>query len=556
MPVLVATAGPLKGHTYTLQPLTIIGRAFDADIRIDDLTVSRHHCQISASRNVYLVEDLGSGNGTYVNEELIARPTALKEGDIVTVSENVFRFGAMSETTTGIMVVDEEEPSDPGSSIVQTLDMRSTLVGGRVSAEEGPQDTLDKAHQRLQTIVEVGNALGGQLQRDKLLNEILDCLFRVFPQMDRGFVMLKDEGSDEMSAAAARQRDQTEMEQVTVSRHIINEAVDRRIAILSADAMGDQRFSAAMSVMNFQIRSMMCAPLITGENVIGVIHVDTTQQDKRFTLDDLELFTAVTNQTALALGNARMHERLMKRERMERDLELARRVQHSFLPGEPPKAKGIEFASTYQAALEVGGDFYDFIPLSGDRLAIVLGDVAGKGIPAALMMARMMSDVRFLALTEPEAGRVLARLNDGVINRSTEDAFVTVVFMILDIRKRELSIANAAHCPPVLRKARTGEIVEVDTQIGFPIAAMPDTEYHREVIALDPGDTITLFSDGVTEALNADGDLFGSENVLRSIAPVDGPPSDVLEAVLKSVSEHVGDTPQSDDLTIVSIGAV
>ena len=562
MPILIATDGPLKGQRFDLLPQTIIGRSFDADIRIDDLSVSRHHCRVSSSPQGYVIEDLGSGNGTLVNDDLIDAAMPLKEGDIVVVSNTVFRFVSdqapdtkdLDAPAASVTLVDA--PKTQGAAIMETLDVKATMITGRQAPVGAGPDVLQKALNRLRTVVEIGNAVGTHLEMDDLLNEIMRSLFNVFPQMDRGFIMLREEGTDEMQAKVARQRDKEASPEVTVSKHIIEEAVQRGVAVLSADAMGDQRFSAALSVMNFQIRSMMCAPLISSEQTLGVIHLDTMQQDRRFTLDDLELFTAVANQTALALGNARMHQRLLKRERMERDLALARRVQHSFLPGEPPKIEGLEFAAHYKAALEVGGDFYDWIPLNDGRLGIVLGDVAGKGIPAALMMARMMSDVRFLSLRDPCAGKVLEGLNEGVIQRGMEDAFVTVVFMILDPDTHEVAIANAAHCPPILRTGRSGELVAVADEIGFPIGAMPGGEYGEQTIALAPGDSLTFFTDGVTEALNAEKELYGDDRVLKAMAVPQATPASLVEALLQDIHAHVQDTPQSDDLTVVSFGAV
>jgi len=368
--------------------------------------------------------------------------------------------------------------------------------------------------------------------------------------------MLKDDDSGELQPKVSRQRDGETVENVTVSKRIIEEAVERRIAILSADAMGDQRFSAAMSVMNFQIRSMMCAPLIAADKVMGILHLDTTSQGKRCAMNDLELFTAVANQTALAISNANMHERLLLRQRTERDLALARRVQQSFLPGEPPKIPGMEFCAWYKAALQVGGDFYDFIPLPNDRLGLVVGDVAGKGMPAALMMARMMSDVRFLALSEPGAGKVMARLNNGVIESGMDDAFVTVVFCILDPKTRSLTFANAAHCPPIIRQAGTGNLIEIQDTIGFPIGAVPDTEYEEQTITINPGDTITMFTDGITEAMNANNDLFGNDRVFAAMTGPHTGAQVVMDKLLESIQDWVGNTPQSDDLTVVSLGAL
>jgi len=557
MASLVAVEGPLKGRRFELQERDnmIIGRSFNADIRIDDLTVSRHHCQIKSTPEGCTIEDLGSGNGTIVNDKIITGEVRLSPGDIISIPGVSFRFETAEQRPSSVTLV---EPSAADtSSIVETIDATSTLVSGPLAPEAAGQvEVLAKSNEQLRTIIKIANTIGGQLDLDKLLDEIMDALFSVFPQADRGFIMLKGDQTEKLQPKVARQRGREEIEDVTVSKHIIEETVNRRVAILSADAMGDQRFSASMSVMNFKIRSVMCAPLIASDEVLGVIHLDTTRQDKRFTTADLELFTAVANQTALAIANARMHERLIIRQRTERDLALARRVQTSFLPGEPPNIPGFEFCAWYKAAFQVGGDFYDFIPLADGRLAIVVGDVAGKGMPAALMMARMMSDVRFLALSESKPGKVMARLNTGVIESGMDDAFVTAVFVILDPAARRLTFANAAHCPPILRESRTARLIEIQDAIGFPIGAVPDTEYDEQTISLNPGDTVTIFTDGVTEAMNAEKALFGIQRVFQAMSGPQQGARAVVDKLLDDIQKWAGDTPQSDDLTVVSFGAL
>ena len=187
-----------------------------------------------------------------------------------------------------------------------------------------------------------------------------------------------------MRREAKRQRGQAQPEAITISRSIVQKAMDNRVAILSADAMGDRRFSMAMSVVNFQIRSMMCAPIIANDEALGIIHLDTSRQDRQFTLDDLDLLAAVTNQTAFAIANARLHRQLLLQERTERDLFFARQVQESFLPKHFPEVAGMQFCASYRAALEVGGDFYDFIPLPDGKLAIVAASLRRRTVRSVI----------------------------------------------------------------------------------------------------------------------------------------------------------------------------
>ena len=551
MPCLIAIEGPLKGQTFRLREATVLGRSFEADLRLDDLAISRRHARISLVGGRCLIEDLGSGNGTTVNGRTIAAPTPLKSGDEIGLAGNLFRFAAEPgpPRESGVAIVDETSAIAPPA--LETIDMRATSTEAAMAQRTTAPDALLKAQQRLRAVLEISNAVQTQFDMDKLLDEILDRLFGVFPQADRGFVMLKEDESEELVPRAARQRGREQPEAITVSRSIVQKAMGDRVALLSADAMGDQRFSMALSVLNFRIRSMMCAPIIAHDEALGIIHLDTTRQDRQFTAEDLDLLAAVTNQIAFAIANARLHRKLLLQERTERDLQFARQVQESFLPRRSPEVAGMQFCASYRAALEVGGDFYDFIPLEGDKLAIVVGDVAGKGIPAALMMARMSSAVREFALAEEEPRRVVARVNDRLAAMDAESSFITLIFALLDPRSRTLQMVNAGHPPPLLRKGSAGRVSEIQSCTNFPVGVMPGAEFEAESFRIEPGDFVCLYSDGITEAMNAQQDRYGGDR-LKSVAALPAASAaQLMENILQDVHAFVGSAHPSDDLTLV-----
>jgi len=556
MAKMIAVRGPLKDKEFSLQDVTVLGRSFDTDVRIDDLTVSRQHAKVTRSGNGYIIEDMGSGNGTFVNGRRVSAPMPLRDNDVIKISQNLFRFVAIEQeearasASTGAVDVSELD-----SNIVDTVDVKRTLVDMAGARAESPAAAA-QAHQRLKTVAEIAQRVQSVLDMDELLAGIMDSLFAIFPQADRGFIMLQDEDSEELTPVVTRNRSQTGSAQITVSRHIVKEVTSKRVAVLSADAMGDQRFSAAQSVVSFQIRSMMCVPLVAQEELLGIINVDTMRQDARFGTDDLELLTVVANQMALAIANARLHERLLKRERVERDMRLARQVQHSFLPESVPDVPGMEFCAHYNAALDVGGDFYDFIFHDENRLSIVVGDVSGKGVPAALLMAKMTSDVRFYSMMESEPKDVLAHVNDRMASSRNEDAFVTLLYMTLYIDTKRLTVCNAAHPPPVVRRAEEANVIEINDLTNFPIGVMPGLEFEQQDFQLEPGDVVSVFSDGVTEAMNANKDQFGDERVHKAVAAAPPRAKAIMERLLERVKEYVGDTPQSDDLTLVSFGVL
>jgi len=556
MSSLILTEGAFDRPVVHLHESDVLGRSFDSTVRLDDPSVSRHHAKISLVGGNYLIEDLGSGRGTFVNGERISAPTALKEGDRIRLADFVFRFAGEADglRDSSVTIVDPPAGKDT-QPILETLDVNYTLAGAVMGQRTVEGNALLKAQQQFRTVLEIGNAIQTELDLDKLLNRIMERLFGVFPQADRGFILLKADEGDALVPHVARQRGKGQPEAITLSRSIVRKALEDRVAILSADAMSDQRFSMAVSVMNFRIRSMMCAPIIAHDDALGVIHLDTTRQDQRFTLDDLDLLAAVTNQVAFAVANARMHRRLLLQERTARDLQLARQVQESFLPRQFPKIAGMQFCASYKAALEVGGDFYDFIPLAGDRLGIVVGDISGKGIPAALMMARMSSAVREFAQTEDEPRAVLGKLNGRMASMNAGDSFLTVIFAVLNPAARALRMANAAHPPPILRRRSTGLATEIQVCTNFPVGAVDDAEFEQEDFQLAPGDLVCFYSDGITEAMNAAGELYGSARLKAAAARPAASAQELMDNILKDLHAHVGGAYQSDDFTIVCFGA-
>jgi serine phosphatase RsbU (regulator of sigma subunit) len=565
MPLLTAIEGALAGQSFEITGHLIVGRSPECTIALPDPSVSRQHARIEVTPEGVCVQDLLSGNGTLVNGQSITARTVLHDQDVVEICSHVFRFSE-GETGAGApppaaKVGRGLPPAAPsatlrdnvgaaGAAIQGTFDMGATMVGGVFTPSIAGD--LAKANERLQSIVRISSAIQTELELDVLLSAVLDNLLEVFRAAERGALMLYDEAGELVPAASRNRRG--EAEEVAISRSIVQEAVARRVAILSTDAMADERFGGAMSIVDLNMRSMMCAPLIARDNVLGIIHVDTTRQDRRFTEDDLELLSGVAAQTALAVASAKMHQRLLRQDRLERDLKVATQVQTSFLPSSTPELEGMEFAAFYRAALDIGGDLYDFVRQPDGGMIVVLGDVAGKGVPAALLMARMSSDVRFHSVQQREPKDILPFLSARLDETGMADTFVTMALIRVDPETHEMLIANAGHCDPLVRRAADGKVVRVGGEAGFPLGIMPDFEYAQSSYALQPGDVVCLVSDGVTEAMNAGKNQYGEPRLISTMASAPGTARGVLDAVLADVKQHVGDTPQSDDLTCVCFG--
>jgi serine phosphatase RsbU (regulator of sigma subunit) len=281
----------------------------------------------------------------------------------------------------------------------------------------------------------------------------------------------------------------------------------------------------------------------------------STALGQPFGRSDLDLLTGIANQCGIAIGNARLHQQLLRQQRLAQDLRFAEQVQRSFLPQRLPTITGYAFASHYDPAFEVGGDFYDVVDLGDGCIGLLVGDVSGKGVSAALRMARMSTELRFCAMAEREPAAVMTRANRTLLETSQDEIFVTAIYARLDPRTRKLTLSNAGHLPPMIRHTIEGDVTRVEGATGLALGVLGEAVFEQEEHTLMPGDTLLLYTDGVTEAENVTQEQYGFDRLERSISPGPSDADLLLRRVLTDVRTHVGDAPQYDDLTVVAVGA-
>ena len=553
---LVIKKGRRAGEKIELSQVITLGRGADVDLRLDDLTVSKRHSRIvrNASGD-YVLEDLASSNGTFLNGKSITTKR-LRNGDEIGIGNTIFEFGG---------ALPKPPPQKAKVLIGSGSEDRTTpLVKTAVDASYEPQqDTasgqttvegLSKANYRLAILLEISHSLGMALDEDELLDKILDELFDVFPETNRGFIILRDPDTGQLTPGKSRIRKsrRPDDEQLQISETILEYVLDRKQGVLIEDTMQDERLPTSQSILDFDMRSVMCVPLKWEDQVLGFIQLDTNRIAANYDENGLTLLVAIANQCALTIANARLHKQLVRQERLEQDLQNARRIQSSFLPQAPPAVAGYQFEDAYATALAVGGDFFDFVELPDGRMAIVVGDVSGKGITAALMMAKMASNVRFFATTQSGPGQLLARLNEVALD-SESDMFVTVLIMFLDPINHVLTMSNAGHCYPLIRK-QGGEVSRLEKPTGFPLGIIEDAEFEEETASLEPGDIICVFTDGIIEAMDDQNGQFGYEKLSESLSSASAGPKDAVKSIQKALREFTGMAPQSDDLTLVCFG--
>lgn len=559
MALLSVTKGFNQGHNYDLKgDKIVLGRNADCQVVINVPAVSREHAVIHFHNGHFYIKDLASRNKTYVNEEVVSdeKPLKLKDQDTIRICDTIFRFVEASkriplppDMVRGPADTEDDDEEDSSSSTVEaTLNPPSKQLLQTQPAE------------KLAMLLDITSELSQTLDLKKLFPKVLEHLFNVFKQADRCFVIFVNETDPNkfvIQEVRTRRGDET---QARFSKTIVRTCIETGKGLLSEDASSDARLkNLSQSITDFRIRSVMCAPLIspTSKRAFGVIQLDTQDRAKKFTQEDLDLLLAVAGQAAIALDNARMHKQMVDQERLDRDLRLAHEIQLSFLPKSFPQVPGYQFAAHYESALEVGGDYYDFIPLPGGGLATLIGDVAGKGIAAALLMSKVSSDARFTILTEPGPGKAFTKLNGLMQEAGLLDRFVTLEAALLDPVRHEVTFVNAGHNPPVVYRHAPGTLEEAfsHTLGGYPLGVQDGYSYEVcATLQLAPGDLIVLYSDGIPDAPNGAGDPFDLKGVLTALRAGGMTPTEVVSRLVAAVKQHSLGQKQHDDITLVCFG--
>ncbi|MFQ6094466.1 MAG: PP2C family protein-serine/threonine phosphatase [bacterium] len=318
--------------------------------------------------------------------------------------------------------------------------------------------------------------------------------------------------------------------------------------LLINDLRTDPRFRSFTDVES-HIRSVLSVPLKVKDRLIGSINL-INKQEGTFTEDDQRLLSIIATQSAQVIENARLYEEERKKERIMRDLIMAREIQMSLLPKKDPQLPGVDIAGRNIPAQEVGGDYYDFVPLKENRLVIALGDVSGKGIPAALLMSNLQAALRSQTTTSPLPKESIAQIN-GLLHSCTDSQkFVTLFYGIFDVNTRSLRYTNAGHNPPILVDPQGGHTV-LDIG-GLVLGVLPQFPYEEGAIDLNPGQVLVLYSDGITEAVDEKEAQFGEERLIQTVREhADLGAAEISEKILGRVRTFARAVPQQDDMTLV-----
>jgi phosphoserine phosphatase RsbU/P len=405
---------------------------------------------------------------------------------------------------------------------------------------------------RLNLLYRVSQTLNSSLDLDEVLKRVMDEVIAA-TRAERGFVVLR-EPDGQLVFRAARGIEQTTVDapEFQISRGVVERVVSEGKAQLTSDAQTDAWLVTRESVRGLRLRAIVCVPLALKGTPFGAIYVDNRMQAGIFTSGDLELLNAIAGSAAIAIENARLYLVAVEKGRLEREMQVAREVQASLLPRTIPQFPGWEFAARWQPQREVAGDYYDFI-LAEDspRLGLVIADVTDKGMPAALFMALTRSIVRASVLNAPSPLDGLLRANRLVCADAAGGMFVTLFYGDLNTTTGELIYVNAGHNAPLLYQAGQDQLVKL-IRTGMPLGVEYWSAYEQRSVQLQPGDFVMLYTDGVTDAVNAQEQEFGEERLRRIVLENRAAPAaDMLAATVRALEEFTGPATPFDDITLV-----
>jgi sigma-B regulation protein RsbU (phosphoserine phosphatase) len=426
-----------------------------------------------------------------------------------------------------------------------------TLVASRMAAgiENAQLYTRTTKQARILLLLnEIARELTSILNLDELLGRIAELVRRLIDYQMFSILLLDPSGETLQHRFSLRFNENIHLKhEIPLGRGLVGAAADSKEAVLVSDVSNDSRYIEA----NPETRSELVIPLIYKGKVIGVLDMEHTRRGF-FTEEHQRTMTTLAAQIAIAVENARLYEEIERQERrLERDLALARELQGRLLPQAPPKLSHLDVAAKFVPARAIGGDLYDFIPYSMSRLGIVIGDVSGKGAPAAIYAALVSGIIRSHAPIEPGPAEMLSAVNLSLAERRIEAQFVSIIYAVWDDEHRSLTVANSGLPRPIYVHAGKNEVIQAT---GLPLGLFDEADYDEFKFRMKPGDMFVFFSDGILDARNRQGELFGRGRVEEIVAQCTGKSADcVVDALFQAAAEHSAGVETFDDQTVVAI---
>jgi len=447
----------------------------------------------------------------------------------------------------GVIDIESPQPNHFTEEHKQLL----TLIGSRMAVGIENARLYTRITRQAKTLLllnEIARELTSILNLDELLKRVGELLSRLIDFQMFSIMLLDPAGETLQHRFSLRFQENIHLKNdIPVSKGIVGFAVEQKQAVLVRDVKKDPRYIET----NPETRSELAVPLIYKDNVIGVLDLEHTKRGF-FTDDHLRTMTTLAAQIAIAIDNARLYEQIARQERrLERDLAMARELQFRLLPQSRPKLDNLEIAAKFSPARAIGGDLYDFLSYSNSRTAIAIGDISGKGAPAAIYAALVSGILRSHAPMEPAPAEMLAAVNYSLAERRIEGQFVSLIYAVWDDVNSTLQVSNSGLPRPVYCHKGKTQLIEAT---GLPLGLFDDAEYDEFTFQAEPEDIFVFFSDGILDATNKAGDLFGRTRLEKIIAECSGNSAEsMVKSIFKAAADHASGVETFDDETVVAI---
>ena len=520
-----------------------IGRQPDNNLVLRDTRASRHHAQILIEDGQYVIEDSDSRHGTFVNGKRAQRQ-ALQSSDRIEFGvpdsyQLIFTVGPAE--LAGLL---EQAP------VSETQVTRTGGAGGSLS--------------KLRAVLEVARTLQGSFSTGDVLNSVVDAALTV-TGTDRGFLLLRNGDDLEMKVARDRHGKPLAESDLRVPRRVIHRALQQRRELLSMnfDPMATGEVRPEHSVADLELRSVVCIPLVrirttSGEDTsmlspqtdtVGVLYMDSRVSAADLSGGNRELLQTLAIEASTVLENARLLDEEREKLKIEEELNVARTIQQSLLPGQLPSTGWFRACGSSIPSHQVGGDYFDVVEVDKSCWATVVADVSGKGVSSALLASLLQGAFLTTSTSSEIMARRVARINSFLYDRTKGSKYATVFYSLME-RGGRLHYVNGGHCAPILI-SQDGRYEYLETT-AMPVGMLPEAEFTVEERQLFPGDRIVIYTDGVTEAQNERGEFFGRKQLREIVVAHAGDACTALhDAILRTLKNFTGGAPQADDITLV-----
>ncbi|HZS52963.1 MAG TPA: SpoIIE family protein phosphatase [Bryobacteraceae bacterium] len=532
-------------RTFELKKENVsLGRSADNDLAYpDDPWLSRFHLCFERQSGAWTVRDCASRNGTVVNSVTLTAAHPVKAGDRIYAGHLTIEIkDKESDSKQNVIsfVPQEEEKSTREATIVTSLDR----VLDKAAQPYLPSDSSLNNARFVKALIRAGQELAGHSPLPELFPAILKLALSA-TGAKRGVILTIEDGGELLVRAS-------EGEGFSLSTAVRDRVIREKCSLVISDAQLDEAFRQQKSIVMQRVRSMMAVPLQTGDRVIGIIYVDNGTLIRPFSQEDLDLLTVMSNVAAIRIEHARLAAIEQADKLLEMELAQASEIQRGLLPTEAPDCDGYELAGFNIPCRTIGGDYFDFLLYKDGRLALVVGDVAGKGLPAALMMSSLQARVHMLREAGPDPSTAVTVLNRNLAERGVLGRFITLFYALLEPKTGLLQYSNAGHNYPLVLRANG--TVEALTEHGMVMGLFPDQSYDLLETHLMPGDTLAMYSDGVTEAPNKTYGDFGERGLAEFLVQhQDRSCGEMVNALADAVRSWCGTTSFNDDFTVLMV---